>query len=447
MAKFIQIEGRKPLSGQVQISGSYVSVMKIIAASILSNDEIILDNVPYIQAVFDELSIFETLGGKFSWISKNKLSLDASGINSYEIPFELGVKTGNPFLLVGPLIYRFGKAFLPKNEDYSNISRIIESWRSLGMTVTESRDAFMIEASNLNSTDLTFKVGTHAGTDNAILSSVFISGDTLIHNAAQEPEVDDLISFLSLLGAKVERIEDRTIKVTGTDIFNGSSKETIGKPKKFKVMNDRNEVVFFALAALITKGSVLIKGVDKSNIFSFVNILSKLGVGFEFNLDELRVWHTNTEFAPLDITVSPYPGFMTSWQPLMTAFLTSVPGESTINETIYTDGFEFVRDLNIMGASITLHRPSEFGFESITTDETINNSLIEPSSVVKIKGISKLRGTKIVIDDVRSGLALILAALSANGTSEIYEFEKIDKYFEGLLTKLLDLGAKVDILG
>ena len=273
------------------------------------------------------------------------------------------------------------------------------------------------------------------GTDNAILFSMFVPGETIIANAAEEPEVDDLISFVKLIGADVERIEARKIKVVGKNNFTGGT---------FKVMNDRNEVVTFAVAALATKGNIVIQGVDRKNLLAFVHDLTNMGAKFDTSTDEMRVWRATEDLLPVDITTAPYPGFMTDWQPLAVLLLTQASGMGKVHDTVYWDRFGYTKDLNRMGAKIELSRPSDLGIEPVISEDIYDIKVQgEPATIAEVTGPVKLRGSKLSIPDLRAGATLILAALAAEGKSEIVGYENVSRGYENFLTKLTDLGAQI----
>ncbi|OGC46968.1 hypothetical protein A3B64_03025 [candidate division WWE3 bacterium RIFCSPLOWO2_01_FULL_37_24] len=272
------------------------------------------------------------------------------------------------------------------------------------------------------------------GTGNAILSSIFGIGETTIINAAEESEINDLISFCNLIGAEIDRIEPRKIRILGKRIFRGTS---------FKVQNDINEAVAFAVGALVTNGNISIKGVEKSGITSFTNVLTKMGANFEFSGDEMRVWHANEELKPVEINTAPAPGFMTHWKSLLVLLATKANGVSIIHDTVYINRFEFTKDLNRMGAKIEILKPSEVNLIPVISDDYYDfNKSGEPYTVARVTGPTKLKGVKSHIIDLRSGAVLVLAALYAEGKSEIGGFEYISRGFEDFFEKFGSLGAK-----
>jgi UDP-N-acetylglucosamine 1-carboxyvinyltransferase len=378
------------------------------------------------------------MGVKADWTGEHRLALNGSGLNTYEIPYEFGLEYRVSSLMAAPLVFRFGKALIPKPKARAGvlpINRWIETWKSLGFNVTEEEKFIKVSSGNLQGTVISFKTSTHSGTDNAIISSLFVPGETIINNAAEEAEVDDLIEFANLIGGSVERIEPRKIRIEGTTLFKGG---------RFEVQPDKNEAVIYAVGSVMTNGNITIEKVEKSQLTSFINVMTKMGCKYEFYKDSVRIWSSGEELLPVNINTSPAPGFMTDWQALITVLLTKVSGESLVHDTVYTDRFGYIKDLNRMGARIDLARPSDAGLSPIISDDSYNlEEQGEPYTVAKIHGPVKLKGTRINVTELSSATALIVAALSAEGRSEVGEVENLDRLHEGLLDRLTDLGAKI----
>lgn len=437
----ILVKGGAPLAGTVKVSGAKNSALKLIHAAMFSNEDVILDNVPKIGNLEVDMEIIREMGGQVDWVGPNKLVLNGSTLNTHVIPYELGSKYRTAALLAAPLLYRFGKAVVPLpggcKIGYRPIDRWIETWKSVGIVVTEDEKNVYLEAKNVTGGNISFKISTHMGTENAIMTAAFANGETVITNAAEEPEVDDMIDFCNQMGATVKR-DHRTITVTGTNVFKGT---------KFTVRPDRNEVVTYAVAALVTGGNINIKNVKQADLLAFVNALTKMGCQYEFSKDDMRVWHAGEHFKPIDITTAIAPGFMTDWQSLMTLLLTQVDGTSTIYDTIFIDRFGYTKDLNRMGAKIELLRPSDYGYEFVNHDDSYDlKKRGEPLTVAKVTGPTKLKGTKMHIPDLRAGATLVIAALAAEGKSELTGYENVVRGYEGFAEKLANLGAELEVI-
>ncbi|MEK7595192.1 MAG: UDP-N-acetylglucosamine 1-carboxyvinyltransferase [Patescibacteria group bacterium] len=438
-----EIEGGEPLIGRVRVSGSKNSALKLIAGALFSNEDVVLENVPRVSSILSDLEVLKSLGVSFSWEALGKLKINAKDLNLSEIPLESNSRYRTLALLTGPLLYRFGRARIPKPRSElfltSPINRWLETWDSLGFSILESTNFYDIESKRSQSSEINFKLNTVMGTENAILSSVFIPGTTTINNAAAEPEVDDLVAFLNALGGNVKRVEERKIIINGMATFEGT---------KYTVMPDRSEVVALSIAALLTNGDLEIQGSTSSDLLPFVRKLEAVKANFEFKGDVLRIWkHKNDVLEAVTVETSPFPGFTTDWQPLMTVLLTQAKGTSFIHETIYTDRLLYTKDLNRMGAKITLLKPSEVGLQPVISEDSYDfEKLGEPFTVAKIEGSTPLRRERINVSDPRFSIALILASLCANGVSEVHSFEAVNDLFENFSEKLKALGAKIKII-
>jgi UDP-N-acetylglucosamine 1-carboxyvinyltransferase len=272
-------------------------------------------------------------------------------------------------------------------------------------------------------------------TDNAIISSLFISGETTVNNASEESEIEDLIACANLMGGSVERTDPKTLKITGSTIFKGF---------RFEIQPDKTEAATFAAAAILTKGNIEIRGVNRNVFIPFANFLSRIGARFEFVDGGIKVWRHEEQPIPLQLNISPTPGFIPDWQSLATLVLTQAEGESLVHDTVYYNRFSYTTDLNRMGAEIELIKPSTVGLMPVISDDSYDfDKLGEAETVAKIIGPRKLRGERLQIPDFKYGAVLVLAALSAEGKSEIIGIENIEEYFENFVGKLQLLGAKI----
>lgn len=434
----LTIDGAKPLIGSIKLAGDKNSMLKIISASMFCNDDVIISNVPRVGNVFKYLEIIKEMGAKVEWVGNNKIILNGSGLSTYIIPYELGSVCRVANLLAGPLIFRFGKAVIPLSKSNRPINRLIDTWETLGMEVEKDKKNIVIKANNLQNGNIKFKISTLMGTDNAILSSLFINGETLIYNSSEEPEIDDLISFCNVIGGNVERSEPRLIKVTGSNIYKGGN---------FEIIPNYNEAAIFMTAAIVTNGNIIVSGVDRTSLTSFVNVLTKIGCKYEFSKNEVRVWRDNDQLSNISLNTSPSPGFASAWQSLITLIATQSEGESLVYDTVYHDRFDYISDLNRMGAKITLITPSEANLPLILSDDLYDYSKLgEPHSVARILGPTKLKGTKIGLKHFIDSYTLTLAALTASGKSEITEYENIEKGLEDFVNKVVNLGAQVSLV-
>lgn len=439
MSKLI-IEGGFPLEGDVTPSGSNDSALKLIIGALFSNEEVLLDNISKTYLTDLLLPIIESLGARVEWIAKNRLLINASSIHTHVVPYALGSKLRLSSMLAGPLLYRFGKAVIPKPQNTlvpaSPINRWIDTWKSLGIEVSTNETEIILESKEIVGSTINFKISTHNGTANAILSSIFAAGETTINNAAEEDEINDLIEFLIRLGANIERPEPRRIKITGTNVF-GSA--------QFFAQPDKIETIAYATAALVTKGNLTIKDIGQLELTSFLNFLTKIGARYEYSKPNLNVWYGGEDLSSTTQSAAPSPGFLADWLPFAALLLNFADGESLLHDTIYIDRLGFITDLNRMGASMELVRPSTVSLQGVISDESYDyESLGEPYTVIKINGPKKLKGVRLNLNDYRYDTLLVLAALSAEGKSEISGIENMQVRHEGLFDKFNNLGAHIN---
>lgn len=435
------IEGGFPLTGNVKATGSRNSSILLIIAALFSNEDVLIDNVPRSGEIDLIIKLISSLGAKVIWSGHDKVLVNGSGINVFEVPSEFGSKTKYSVLLAAPLLFRFGRAQLPLFTDYQygwhSITRLIDTWKSLGNLVDEQQDTLLLSASDLHSCVINFKVSTFIGTTNAILSSLFIPGECLITNASEEYEIDKLIDFCNLIGGSIERISPRTLKVIGSHVFKGCY---------IDAGVDLNEAVVFSTAAVMTHGNITIDPINKLHLASFASFLSKVGCKYEFYDNEMRVCYLGEPLEPTNITITPAPGFSTLWQPYGVLFLTKTKGESFVHDTIYTNSFGFIAELNKMGAKIINMKPSEIGILPIISVDGYNiKNDGEPKTIAKIFGPSKFKETTLVLNPAINKFVsiFILALLSVNGKSEIQNFDPALLPYENFLDKLANLGARI----
>lgn len=438
MSRFI-VEGGIPLKGAVKVSGAKNAAVKMVVASLLTDEPILLEDVPEIADVEVDLEIVRSLGVSAKEVSPHVLELCAEKIHSFEVFPELSNRSRVAVLVLGPLLSRFGKAKIYQPGGCAigtrPIDRHLKALQTLGAKISYDGSAYVAEAPfGLKAGTIKFEKQTVMGTENAILASILVSGETSIVNAAKEPEVDDLIDLLKKMGAKIERIEDEggvsVLKISGVRSLIGA---------KHKIIPDRNEAVTFAIAGAITGGDLSIENVRPKDLLSFLAKLSAVGVKYEVGSDFLRVWaDPSDKFSPCDIQTAPHPAFMTDWQQPFSVLLTQAEGQSIIHETVHSNRFDYVKELNRMGARIDLFHPNldpqDYGFDDYREDGLYS---------AKVFGPTRLKGEKVKVTDLRAGATLVLAALSAEGKSEILGIELIDRGYEHLDEKLRILGAKI----
>lgn len=443
MPKYI-IEGGIPLRGKVRISGSKNAAMKMIAASILTDGEVVLSNVPQIEDVAVIKRMVEGIGIKTERVNDHKLRLSGGSVFSNTIPLDLSSKSRSAIVLVGPLLARFGEAAISEPKDCPlgprPINRHLEALQALGAEISHQEGVYRLKAKKLVGTAIKFEKNTVMGTENAILAACLAEGKTRIVNAAQEPEVDDLIDLLRGMGAQVERVEDRLIEIEGVSSLSSAS---------YEIPPDGNESVEFAVAVAITHGDITLEGVRIKDLTPFLTKLDKIGVHYDSTGGSLRVWaEEDLKFNPVDIETAAFPGFKTDWQAPFALLLTQAEGESMIHDTVYISRFDYAKELNRMKAKIVSMTPSGVGLEPVVSDDSWDFKRNgEPLTAARINGPTSLKGSKLNIPDLRDGAVLVLAALAAEGRSEISGIEHLDRGYEDLDGRLRALGAKIERVG
>jgi len=415
MDKFV-IYGKKKLSGSVEIDGSKNAVLPILAASLLlDKGQTIIENVPDLADVSTMVQVMEHLGAKVEkdWLSK-RLSVDASGVNKTVAPYELVRKMRASFLVLGPLLGRFGKAKVslpggcvlgqrPVNLHLYGFSR-------MGAKFEEEAGYIIGEAKELSGATIFFDRPTHTGTENLITGAVFAKGKTTIINAACDPEVVDLANFLNKMGAKIEGAGTSQIIITGVKKL---------EPAEHKVMPDRLEAGTFLAAAAATGGYVELTNLCPTHLHMVLIKLAEMGVHLEANRNALKA-KAPARLKAFNVVTFPFPGFPTDLQAQMMSLAAVANGTSHIRETVFEDRFTHAPELGRLGAKI-----------EIAHDEAT------------ITGVEALKGASVMASDIRAGAGLVVAALAAEGKSEIFRVYHIDRGYHKIEVKLLHLGADI----
>ncbi|HEX2884029.1 MAG TPA: UDP-N-acetylglucosamine 1-carboxyvinyltransferase [Candidatus Limnocylindria bacterium] len=420
MQKFV-ITGGLPLSGTVRIAGAKNAVLKMMAASILTDEPVTLRNVPKISDVAILRELMGDIGFAVRRFNGDALQLQAIEAPWPFVPLEAGVKMRASFILLGPMLARFGRVILP-NPGGDRIGRRpvdlhVAALEQLGARIEYKNGYYYASAPDgLRGAHVTFPTVTVMGTENVVMGATLARGTTVIDNAALEPEVDDLIAMLSAMGARISRTGDRRIEVEGVDRLGGA---------EHRVLGDRLEAETFAIAAAITGGEVVLEGVDPAHLGAFLEVCERMGVPHRADTDADSLVFPARGDAPLqpvDVRTAPYPGFATDFQAPLSVLLTQANGVSTVHETIFEDRLEHLRALVKMGAEVE----------------------VLDSRRARITGPTPLHGAEVGIADLRAGATLILAALAARGTSVISGIEHVDRGYEQIEAKLVALGAQIN---
>lgn len=434
MESFIVKGGRK-LTGEISVSGSKNVSLKLITASLLTSEEVVIENVPRISDLETLLEIVENLGVKISF-TDHTLVMQAANLSDYEIPLEAGARIRASSMLISPLLVRLGKALIPNpggcRIGARPVDRTIEGLTKMGALVRYvSEDGyFHVQTNGLVGMTYRFEKNTHTGTETLLMAAVLAKGKTVIENAAQEPEVDELIAFLTSMGAKIKR-HKRTITIEGVAKLHGTH---------FAVAPDRNEVVTFAIAGLITGGDLTIVNARKKDITIFLEKIDKAGGKYEEVKGGIRFY--DGTIVGTDIETAPHPAFMTDWQGPWAVLMTQATGVSIIHETVYEDRFGYVSELLKMGAHIELFNPKVKNPDKIYNFNWADNK-DEYCHAAKIYGPTSLHNAIVNISDLRAGATLVLAALAAKGKTVIFGVEHLDRGYEAFEERLRSLGADI----
>jgi UDP-N-acetylglucosamine 1-carboxyvinyltransferase len=436
MDKFVVV-GEKRLSGSLRVSGAKNVALKALVAASLTSDKVVIQNVPLIADIFVMLDILKALGAQIS-LDGHTVTVEAKTLSAHAIPLDMAAKARTSVMFIAPLLIRNKQAFVPNpggcRLGARPIDRIIDGIKEMNADITYHSDDgyFHATTSGLQAVDYTFEKNTHTGTETMILAAVRAKGTTILKNAAEEPEIDELIELLNHMGAKVKRSAKREITIEGVDTLHGAG---------YAIKPDRNEIVTFAIAALVTKGDIFIEDAQTVDLDAFLEMLDKAGAGYEKKENGIRFFYKDSIKAT-DVTTAIYPGFMTDWQAPWAILMTQAKGVSTIHETVFENKLGYAHDLKRMGAAVTLFNPSVEKAEQVYN---FNLSDDDPSffHALKIEGPTPLHDAVVKTLDIRAGAALVLAALVAKGATSIHEVYRIDRGYEDFEKRLNTLGAQI----
>lgn len=415
MASYI-IKGGEKLEGIVKISGSKNAALPILAATVLNVGKTTLYNVPNIQDTQMMFKILETLGGKVEK-KNNKIIIDTSKINKFEIPEELMHKMRSSVILAGALLGRYKKAIFsyPGGCDIGSrpIDLHLRSFEKLGINVVQNYGNIICDAEKIKGEKIDLDFPSVGATENAILASVLAEGTTIITNAAREPEIIDLQNFLNKMGAKIIGAGTNEIQITGVKKL---------KDISYNIMPDRIETGTFLCLAVATKGNLILENTNAEHITPVITKLQEAECKIEIEKNKIKI-NSNKKIKALDIKTMPYPGFPTDMQSVFSAMLTTAKGTSIIVENIFENRFKYTQELNKMGAKIT----------------------VEGKSAI-IRGVRKLYGANVKATDLRGGAALVLAGLSAKGVTKVDDIEYILRGYENFDKKLRNINADIQMI-
>lgn len=429
MSSTFSITGGVPLQGEVELSGAKNAASKFIIASLLTAEPVELTNVPDQQENAIAKSMLAGLGAQIEQHA-SVWQLNAASLSSSHVA-PAAQKNRLSVLALAPLLHRTGEAFVPAvGGDQIGPRPVgwhIETLKRMGAQIEERSDGFFARAlQGLSGTLIELSYPSVGATETALFAAVLAKGRTVIRNAAVEPEIIELIKLLQKMGAIVEVGADRQITVLGVEKLSGAS---------HRVMADPLEAASFACAALGTRGDVFVRGAVHEHLISFLNSMRRVGGAFEIQDDGIR-FYSSGSLRGIELETDTWPGFRTDWQQPMTVVLTQATGTSVIHETVMESRFGYTEALRGMGADISLFSNCMGELPCRFRGQNYKHSAV-------IKGPTALREAEIVVPDIRAGLALVIAALVADGTSTLASIEHLDRGYERLEEKLQGLGARI----
>ncbi len=414
MEKLI-VEGPTPLKGEIIISGAKNAAVAILPATLLIDGSCTIENLPNISDIKISCKILEKLGAKITWNNKNSITIDTTNITTTKAPIDLTSKFRASYYIIGAMLGRKGEieVGMPGGCKLGArpIDQHIKGFERLGANVTVEKGTIYAKARKLTGCPIYMDIVSVGATINVMLSAVLAKGTTIIDNAAKEPHIVDVANFLNTMGADIRGAGTDVIKINGVEKLQGNA--------TYSVVPDQIEAGTFMLAAVATKGDLVIKNCITKHLESITAKIIEVGGNVEDNIDSIRVW-CNKRPNKATIKTLPYPGFPTDLQPQMGVVLSLANGNSMIHESIWDSRFQYTEELNRMGAKINAQGKSAF-----------------------FEGVKKLTGAPVYSTDLRAGAALVIAGIAAEGKTEIYNLEHIDRGYENIEDKFRSIGAKI----
>jgi len=411
----LEITGGERLSGEVRISGAKNATLPILAAGLLADGPVLLENVPHLNDVTTTVTLLRRMGVEIIFHDGTHLEIDTANISEFLAPYEL-VKTMRASILVlGPLLSRFGRAdvSLPGGCAIGArpVNLHVSGLQAMGAEITIDNGYIRARAERLHGARLILDTVTVTGTENLMMAAVLAKGETLIENAAREPEVVDLANFLRLMGAQIEGAGTDSILIQGVDSLQGTS---------YSVMPDRIESGTYLVAAAITGGRVKIKRTRPDHLDAVLMKLEEAGADIQRGPDWIELDMGGRRPAAVDMRTAPYPAFPTDMQAQFCALNAVADGTGTVIETVFENRFMHVQELQRMGAELS----------------------VEGNTAI-IRGVKHLAGAPVMATDLRASASLVLAGLVADGVTVVDRIYHIDRGYECIEEKLCQLGAEI----
>ena len=411
----LEIRGGHRLDGEVRISGAKNSALPILAGTLLAGGPVVLGNVPHLNDVTTTVKLLRRMGVEVTFHDGVRIEVDPRSLTEHIAPYEL-VKTMRASILVlGPLVGRYGKADVSLPGGCAIGARPVDlhvaGLKAMGATISIENGYIRARAKQLRGTRIVLDTVTVTGTENLMMAAVFARGETLIENAAREPEVVDLANFLNALGARIEGAGTPTIRIQGVDSLEGGS---------YTVMPDRIETGTYLVAGAITGGRVRTLRTRPDDLDAVLQKLREAGAEITIGADWIELDMGGRRPVAVDIRTAPFPGFPTDMQAQFCALNAVASGTGTITETIFENRFQHALELQRMGANLSIQ-----------------------GNMVVCRGVDRLTGAPVMATDLRASASLVLAGLAASGTTTIDRIYHIDRGYECIEEKLLQLGADI----
>ena len=409
------IKGGTRLKGEVTICGAKNAAVAILPATLLINGICTIDNLPNISDVKIICNILKELGAKITWNNEHEITIDTTNVCCANAPLDMTSKFRASYYLIGSLLGRCGEAEvgLPGgcNLGARPLDQHIKGFEALGAKIEVGQGKVSAKAKKLVGTSIYMDVVSVGATINIMLASVLAEGTTTIDNAAKEPHIVDVANFLNTMGAD--------IRGAGTDVIKINGVKALKNNGVYSVVPDQIEAGTFMLAAIATKGDIIIHNCIPEHLDCITAKILEIGGNVEILDDSIRVW-TNKRPTKATVKTLPYPGFPTDMQPQIGVVLSIADGTSIINESIWESRFQYTCELNKMGAHITAQ-----------------------GKTAVFEGVKSLSGAPVYATDLRAGAALIIAGIVANGETELYNIYHIDRGYENIEQKFRNLGANI----
>ncbi len=426
-----RIIGGRPLQGSVTLSGAKNTASKMMIASLLTDEPVLLQNVPKQQETQITQEILTSIGSRADWQDEQMFSCHTPTIRSTTI-HQTSRQNRMSILALAPLLHRAGEASVPLVGGDAIGARPVnyhlQALERMGADIEETAQGYRARVKKrLTGALIELPYPSVGATETAILAGVLAKGRTTIKGAASEPEVQELVMMLQRMGAMIQMSAGRSIEMTGVERLHGTTAI---------VMPDRNEAVSYACMALGTRGEIFVRGAEHQHLVTFLNTVRK--IGGEYEVRQGGIFFKGAQaYNGIELETDTHPGFMTDWQQPLVVVLTQARGTSVVHETVYEERFGYTEALNRMGANITLSNNCLGEITCRFKGQNYRHSAV-------VTGPTPLQGAQVDVPDIRAGLALVVAALVAQGTSELTGIEHLDRGYERLQEKLLGVGAHIE---